>query len=87
MPAQIQDGEERVIAYLSHQTKDAEIRYTPTELECLAVVWALNNLSVYIHGHKFTLRTDHSALRQLFILTHTNRRLAKWSLQLQDYRD
>ena len=68
--AQIQDGEERVIAYLSRQTKDAETRYTPTELECLAVVWALDNLSVYVHGHKFTLHTDHSALRQLFTLTH-----------------
>ena len=85
--AQVQGGEERVVCYLSRQTKDAESRYTPTELECLAVVWALDHLSVYVHGHPFTLRTDHSALRQLFSLTPTNRRLAKWSLQLQDYRD
>ena len=57
---------ERVIAYTSRSLLPAEKNYTATELECLAVVWAIGKFHQYVHGHRFLLITDHSALCHLF---------------------
>lgn len=40
----------------------------------------------YIDGSPFTLITDHSALQWLFDFTGNNRRLLRWSMELQPYR-
>lgn len=61
--------------------------YTITELEYLAIVWSVQKLHVYLDGSKFTLITGHSALQWLFSFNGTNRRLIRWSLELQPYRD
>jgi hypothetical protein len=73
--------------FLSRSLADAEKNYTITELECLAIVWSVQKLHVYLDGSKFTLITVHSALQWLFDFHGTNRRLIRWSLELQPYRD
>src|SRR5215471_5792617 len=63
--AQQVDGREHVIAYASRTLTLAERNYGITELECLAIIWAVKYFRQYICGVKFTIITDHAALKWL----------------------
>ncbi len=54
-----------------------------TELECLAVVWAINKFAQYVEFSEFIIETDHQVLQWLLRLTEPKGRLARWILQLQ----
>jgi transposase InsO family protein len=63
--SQVQNGQERVIAYASRRYADAESRYCITRRELLAVVYGLRQFRVYLLGRHFKLRTDHAPLTWL----------------------
>jgi transposase InsO family protein len=73
------------IGYFSRRLSDAETRYTPTELECMAVVNAIDYFRIYLEGSKFTVVTDHSALQWLLKFSNSKRRLFRWSKDLSVY--
>ena len=52
-------GEEQPVAYFSKRTTSAERNYTISELECLAVVKAVDHFAIHLIGCKFTVLTDH----------------------------
>ena len=80
------DGDQRLpIAYASRSLKPAETRYTATEIECLGMKWAVGVFRPYIHGRRFTLETDHIALKWLRTVQHTNGRLIRTAMELQQY--
>jgi hypothetical protein len=83
------DGQRHPIAYASRSTTSAEKKYSSTELECAAVVWAVNYFRPYLYGKHFTIYTDHSALQWLLKLKTIKNgltgRLARWQLILQPY--
>jgi hypothetical protein len=84
--AQIDDnGGEYVISYLSRLLKGAEIHYGITEKECLAVVWAIKQLRVYLNGQKFKVIKDHLALQWIMKVNDPTGKLARWALYLQAY--
>ena len=84
--AQVDDsGHEYVTCYISRNLKGAEKHYGITEKECLAVLWSIKQFHCYVYGSKFTIITDHSALKWLKNIKSTNDRLARWSLFLQSY--
>jgi len=44
---------EHVISYASRTLNKHELNYSITELECLAVIWAIRYFHHYLHGQKF----------------------------------
>ena len=58
---QQQNGEQRIISYARTLT-DVEKRYSQTEKEALALVWACERFSIYLIGIDFELITDHKPL-------------------------
>ena len=85
------DGHERVVAYYGRRLKDAETRYTVTEIELLAVVASIKHWRPYLWGRKFHLVVDHAALKWLHTMKDTVEggpasRLMRWALSLMEYR-
>ena len=79
------DDLSKVVFYWSRATKDAETRYSAIELECLAVVEALERFRVYVEGTTVTLTTDCSALRWLASFKDTSSRLFRWAMRLSTF--
>ena len=76
---------EHPIVFLSRKMLTSETNYAIAEQECLAIIWAINKLRYYLQGHKFTVITDHKALKFLENTRHANNRLMRWSLTLQQF--
>lgn len=76
------DGKQHVIAYASRVLDGPEVNYTVSELECLAVIWAVEKFRCYLEGWKFSVITDHSCLRWLLTIKNPTGRLARWAMKL-----
>jgi len=68
------DGNQAVITNVSRSLSGAETRYSNTERELLAIVWALTRLEMIIAGKATTIQTDHAAL--IPILTGSPRKVS-----------
>jgi hypothetical protein len=84
--SQVHTDGEHVVAYASYKLRPAETRYSITELECYAVVYAVRYFRAYIYGTRFLLRVDHSSLTWLLNLTNPKPRLARWVLEIAEYQ-
>ena len=56
---------EHPIAYVSHVLNSADVNYSVTEKECLALLFAIKKFRPYLEGYRFVAITDHSALTWL----------------------
>lgn len=82
--AQKQKGEFRVIMYASRSLTEVERRYSQTEREALAIVWACERFHTYLYGIKFHLVTDHKPLEFLFSKrSRPPARIERWVLRMQ----
>ncbi|XP_070020829.1 uncharacterized protein [Nicotiana sylvestris] len=73
------------IHYASRTHNPAQMNYTVTEKELLAVVWAFDKFRSYLVGTKVIVYTDHSAIRYLFAKKDAKPRLFRWVLLLQEF--
>ena len=84
---QEQQGRERVISYASKSLSAVEKRYSQTEKEALAVVWACERFHVYLYGIEFELYTDHKPLETIYSSrSKPCARIERWILRLQPYK-
>lgn len=82
---QIQEGQEKVIAFHSVKFSSAQRNYSATERECLAVISGVEKFRPYIDGVPFVVVTDHSSLRWLQNLKEPHGKLARWAVRLQAF--
>ena len=83
--SQTDEEGEYVISYNSKTFKNAELHYSVTEKECLAVLFAVKSYRIYLDGVHFKIITDHRALKWLMDITDPHGRLARWAIYLQSY--
>ena len=63
-----------------------ERRYSQTEKEAFALVWACERFNIYVYGRKFELETDHKPLECIFgRLSKPSARIERWVLRLKGY--
>ena len=84
------DDRERVVAYYGRRLTPAERKYTVSEIELLAALESIRNWRPYLWGRKFTLVTDHAALKWLHTMKDMVEggpasRLMRWNLKLLEY--
>lgn len=84
--SQIDDeGNERMIACFSKKFVKAQLHYSTTDKEALAVEKGILHFDHYLRGKKFILRTDHQALQYIKTASNHNSRILRLSLNLQKY--
>ena len=66
------------VAYASRSLTQAEKGYAITELETLAVVWAISHFHAYLYGNDVTVYTDHSAVKAVLATPSANGKHARW---------
>jgi hypothetical protein len=76
--SQNQSGGERVLHFCSRRLTAEESRWHSNELECLAVVWALQKLRTYLYGRSVTVRTDSTVARALKTKKDLTGKQARW---------
>ena len=74
--SQPQDDER--IAYASRALSPQEANYSITELETLAVVWAVTYFHTYLYGHSVTVFTDHTAVKAVLETPNPSGKHARW---------
>ncbi|KAL4323802.1 hypothetical protein GQ457_11G023210 [Hibiscus cannabinus] len=74
-----------VVYYASKTLNDAQLNYTTTEKELLAVVFAFEKFRPYLIGTKVIVHTDHSAIKYLLPKKDAKPRLIRWILLLQEF--
>ncbi|KAM1557066.1 hypothetical protein ACFX10_040536 [Malus domestica] len=82
---QRKDKKPHVIYYASRTLNDAQLNYSTTEKELLAVVFALDKFRSYLIGTKVIVFTDHAALKYLLTKKEAKPRLIRWMLLLQEF--
>ena len=83
--SQVQNGHERVIAYGNRSLTKEERRHCVSRKEMLAVVFYLKYFRHYLYGKRFTIRTDHGALRWLVNFKDPQGQVARWLEVLGTY--
>ena len=86
--SQLHHDGEHPIAFASRTLSPAERKYSASEREALACLWACEHWNFYLYGRQFTLVTDHQALKTLLTTGgsgHRPLRLHRWSDRLFQY--
>ena len=84
---QEKNGVGRAVCYASRSLSSVERRYSQTEKEALALVWACERFNLYLYGlQTFDLVTDHEALKVIYPRgSKPSARIERWVLRLQPY--
>lgn len=82
---QVIHGETKNLYYHSQVTSSAQRRYSPIELEALAIWMCFQRMRSYLVGRSITIYTDHCPLCNMMTSSVKNRRVDRISLLLQEY--
>ena len=79
-----EDGKYHPIAYASRSLIPSEKNYPISELETLAIVWAVKYFRTYLLGHPCTVLTDHASCLSLLNTPKPSAKLARWAMAIQE---
>lgn len=79
------DGHYHPIANASKSLNPHEKNYAISELETLAIVWAVKKFRTYLLGHPCTVLTDHAACLSLLNIPRPSAKLAWWAMAIQEF--
>ncbi|KAL1123573.1 hypothetical protein AAG570_002649 [Ranatra chinensis] len=82
---QEEDGE-YPLAFISRTLSKTEKKYSTVEKELLAIVWAVEQLRLYLYGNKFTVFSDHKPLIWKESMTQRSPKIARWKEALCNYK-
>ena len=71
--------------FISRTLNKAEEKYTTSEKELLAIIWAMKRLRQYLLGNKFKIQTDHKAFVWLHNVKDPSSRVLRWRLRMEEY--
>ena len=76
-----------IVQFASRALSAIEQRYSQTEREVLAIIWACEHFHIYIFGAPFTVFTDHKPLTSIFNNSRSqlSARIECWVLRTQPY--
>ncbi|MBW0521845.1 hypothetical protein O181_061560 [Austropuccinia psidii MF-1] len=74
------------IFFILRQIKPTEARYGASQMECLCLIGALEELHYYLDGNVFELITDCNAVKSLLSIKTPNRHMLRWQIAIQEYR-
>ena len=77
------DGKEHPISFSGRSLRNAERRWSVTEIEGLALVEGIKENYAFLFNSPFTVYTDHVSLKWLKSIKNVHGRLFRWSLLLQ----
>ena len=78
-------SDRKPVAFASRTLAPVEQRYSNTDREGLAVVWAIDTFDHWVFGQPITVETDHQALIPLFKRGALSGRFARWTYALSEY--
>ncbi|KAG8472667.1 hypothetical protein CXB51_034555 [Gossypium anomalum] len=76
---------EKVIYYLSKKFTDCEMRYSPIEKLCCALIWTTQRLRQYMLYHTTWLISKLDPLKYMMESTALNGRMARWQILLLEF--
>ena len=77
--SQYQDDQKlHPVAYASQSVSASEANYAITDLETLAVVWAVTHFRYYLYGHNVTIITDYAAVKAILGAPKLTCKHARW---------
>ena len=80
------NGKEHVIAYGGRSLSPCEKKWSTSEQEMLAVLEGIRSYRIYLSDKKFTIYTDHKALKYVMDQKRSTGRLARWAMEIQSYQ-
>ncbi|MES9883153.1 MAG: RNase H-like domain-containing protein [Sedimenticola sp.] len=83
--SQIQDNDERVIAYMSKTLNKHEVLYCTTRKELLSLVTSVKHFHHYLYGQEVHVRTDNAAVSWMKNLKGPEGQTARWLQYLESY--
>ncbi|KAL0287551.1 UNVERIFIED_CONTAM: Transposon Tf2-12 polyprotein [Sesamum radiatum] len=79
------EGKENALYYLSRTMTPNELKYSPIEKLCLALIFAIQKLKHYFQSHSIHLISKANPLKYVMTKPILSDRLARWYLQLQQF--
>ena len=83
---QVQDGQEKVIAYASRGLRNSERHYPAHKLEFLCLKWSVTEkFHDYLYGNHFEVRTDNNPLTYVLTSAKLDATSHRWLASLSSY--
>ncbi|KAK4407979.1 Transposon Tf2-12 polyprotein [Sesamum angolense] len=79
------EGKENALYYLSRTMTPNELKYSPIEKLCLALIFSIQKLKHYFQSHSIHLVSKANPLKYVMAKPVLSDRLARWYLQLQQF--